>query len=103
MRDRIQLTSTTLDIAMSMGEGNPGALSLVMEILTGEPKNIFILLKCDAYRIYGSRLYMFWNDCCDRDINRMRQAIDEYNREEILDHIDNNGGYGKKFKLKGDE
>jgi hypothetical protein len=76
---RIKLTDTTMDALIKMSEGNPGALSAMMELLDKTPKidpqsalgGIGSILALDTYGIYGSDIYVLWSDKCGRDIRKM--------------------------------
>ena len=76
---RIELTDDTQDILVKMSEGNPGALSAMMEILKhgeeidpqgfmGAMGSILIL---DTWGIYGTDIYVLWSDKCKRDVRQM--------------------------------
>lgn len=60
------------DFVHTLSSGNPGALVFVMELLavedsTSRERNITALKRMDVLGIRGPKLYMLWNDCCDRD------------------------------------
>ena len=76
---RIELTDTGLDMVMKMSEGNPGAMTAIMDIMEksveidpqsalGEISNI---LSLDTHGIYGSGIYVLWNDKFQRDTRKM--------------------------------
>ena len=44
--------------------------------------------------ITGSRLYMLWNDCCDRDTKKALAVMGKMAVEEIVRHINYKGGRG---------
>lgn len=63
------------DFVHTLSLGNPGALVFVMELLTVEDsasrdRNITALKRMDVLGIRGPKLYMLWNDCCDRDAEK---------------------------------
>ena len=77
-KERIQLTDSTLDVITKMSEGNPGALTVIMQLLSSEKIDpdsalggLGNILSLDSYGIYGSDIYIFHNDICDRKINKM--------------------------------
>ena len=51
--------------------------------------------------LYGSYLYMLWNDCCNRDIKDVLKVIDGFKKEKIakqdVEERIKNVGYGKSF------
>lgn len=102
---RLTGTDSIMDVAMKMSEGNPGALTVIMQLLQN-PADIGFILACDSIGLYGSQLYMLWNDCCGRDMSRTKTVLKAWQRgkvtaEEILQHV--SGGYGVPFEGLNDE
>ena len=96
---RITIEDTVQSAIIKISEGNPGALTCMMELLEDRMGYNFMLM-LDSLEIYGEKIYMLWNDCCDRDITRMKLIIKNWQQgyitmEEIHEHI--SGGYGKPF------
>ena len=74
---RIELSDTEQDVVIKMAEGNPGALSVIMDILMGatsriDPDNtlegIGTILHLDQFGIYGPRIWMLYKDVCNQDM-----------------------------------
>ena len=96
---KIKLFDNPMSIIEKMSEGNPGAMAFCFEALK-DPADLHILLMCDTLGLYGPKLYMLWNDCCDRDIAKVRKVIKEWqsgrlSKEEINKNLD--GGHGRPF------
>ncbi len=80
---RIGLNDNTTDVLSKMSEGNPGALSAMMECLADKGKtdpNAFmgglgVLLSLDTLEIYGSDIYVLWSDICDKDTVKFIASI----------------------------
>lgn len=100
---RVQLTDTGMDVLMKMAGGNPGALTACMEIMSKIPegRGLMVLLRLDDIGIYEDRLYMLWNDCCNRNIeefdklmrnNQFGKVTDEQLRQAVA------GGRGRPFE-----
>ena len=90
--EKLGLDMSILDIAVTMSEGNPGALMVVMEMLE-DPSLTLDLLLCDSYGIRGSQLYMLHNDCCGRDNDKFRRTLmmircGIFSREQIKENLD---------------
>jgi hypothetical protein len=72
---RIELSDNMLDVATKMSEGNPGALTAIMECFTKGPgidpddiwKGLGPIIMLDNWEIYGSHIYILWNDICKRN------------------------------------
>lgn len=97
---KIHLSDSVETMFMKMSEGNPGALSVIMELLRSDSFHYIIM--CDTLELYGEKLYMLYNDCCGRDIEKMKNVIDDWqhgkiSKEEIHDHL--SSAYGKPFDV----
>lgn len=76
---RIQLTDSAMGMVLKMSSGNPGAMSALTEILVQSEKidpqrgmrGAGAILQLDAYGIYGSSIYILFNDKCHRDVRKM--------------------------------
>ena len=99
---RIKLTDTTRDMIIKMAEGNPGALTFLMEALNEDQMNMMnIILSADVLEIYGSKLYMLWNDACNREVSKVRDVFDAWitgalSKERIHENL--NQGRAKPFE-----
>lgn len=103
MSTRIKTTDALIDIAVKMSEGNPGALTFSIGILESGPDNIKYFLVLDELGLYGSAMYQLWNDCCQRDIEKVFKVLDKYSKGEftkefILDYVDQ--PYGKNIVIE---
>lgn len=76
---RIELTDTVTDMMVKMSDGNPGAITAMMMMLQEaeaiDPQAILggvgAVMQLDTYEIYGSDIYVLYNDKCGRDLRRM--------------------------------
>jgi len=73
--ERIKLTDNTIDIVYKMSEGNPGAMAVLMQMLTTntiDPDNALgglgAILMLDSLGIYGTDIYVLHNDICGREL-----------------------------------
>ena len=97
---KIHACDSIRDIIFKMSEGNPGAVCATMELLHSD---FHSLLMCDSLGLYGVKLYMLWNDCCNRDVSLVRKVmiawqLKRITTDEIYAHLA--GGYGKPFELE---
>lgn len=77
------------DFVVKCADGNIGAATCCMEILTsGDSKGITALQRMMDMNIKGEKIYLIWNDCCNRDIKKTIRVMHEKSKDEILDHID---------------
>ena len=73
---RINLEMNQTDVIVALGEGNPGATVVCMEILQQTPDidpqaalgGLGHLLMLDTFQIYGSRIWMLYKDVCGQDL-----------------------------------
>lgn len=71
---KLNLEDTTKDIIIKMSEGNPGAMTAIMDIFQNgtkiDPDDLFgmgSILMLDTFGIYGSNIYILWNDVCKKN------------------------------------
>lgn len=76
---RIVLTDNLISAMTKMSDGNPGALSAMMAIYEAhdeiDPQVVMgglgAILSLDTYEIYGTDIYILFNDKCGRDPRKM--------------------------------
>lgn len=80
--ERIKLTDSIMDIVVKMSDGNPGAMSALMEMLKPnniDPDNIMgglgAILGLDTYGIYGTDIYILYSDICERKLPKMLAVL----------------------------
>lgn len=104
---RIQLDMSIKDAVIAMSNGNPGALSVCMQILEQgsiiDPQDAFggfgALMQLDMLGIYDERIWMFYKDVCAQHLGKMLAVIRanqsgqvvEANKDSIAHAIDNYG------------
>ena len=87
-------------LAHYCANGNIGAFTFAREALKiDEKKAIEGLMRLDDINVIGEYLYVFWNDCCDRNTEFAIKVMNEYSAEDILDHLDNLSRDRWKFKM----
>jgi hypothetical protein len=76
--ERIKYTDTMQDVIVNMSEGNPGAITVMIQMIKTAPKidpqsalgPLGPLLNLDTLNIWGSRIWMFYKDVCNEDISK---------------------------------
>jgi hypothetical protein len=63
-----------LDLLMKYAQGNPGALTFMMELVA--PENVIniipIAIKLEEIpSLRGTNLYVLWSDLCNKDMNKV--------------------------------
>lgn len=85
-------------VSLDICEGNPGALAFVMDAynkLMFKAENAF--QKMQDANIKGSKLYMIWNDCCNRNTERAIDMILDNNVDTINHFINYEHGRGLRY------
>lgn len=89
-----------------LSEGNVGAVTFLLDIVkyTNENGDIFgwqqIFKEIDLMGLYGSHLYMLYNDCCNRNIRKAIKVIKSYGMlygDKEIDERIRNVGMGLSF------
>lgn len=70
---------TTMDVLVTMADGNPGAITVMCLLLEKsakiDPDSMFgglgKVLNLDTYGIYGPRIWQFYKDVCHQNLSRM--------------------------------
>ena len=76
---RLELTDTGMDVMIKMAEGNPGAMMVIGQVMQNAERidpqafggGIGVLLSLDGYGIYGTDIYILFNDKCNKDVRLM--------------------------------
>jgi len=80
---RIELNDSQMDVFVKMAEGNPGAITAMVEIMKESSEidpqacmgGLGKILCLDTYGIYGSDIYVLWSDKCGKNVRRMLMLI----------------------------
>ena len=102
---RIEETDIGLSILIKMSGGNPGALTVLSRILKEGtnidpyvPTPFLLILTLDTFEIYESRIWMFYKDVCNENIEHTIAMIRALQlglvSKEIMDHAIDNRGNG---------
>ena len=81
-------------------KGNPGCLAFLLEF--NFPADEIYLYLLGRLKINGERAYVLWNDCCDRNIYKVKAVLSAWAdgdipAEVISEHIFNDGLRGRPF------
>lgn len=83
MKTKIQLTDSVQDVMFKMSEGNPGALTVCLQMLKDgeqiDPDNAMgglgTILSLDTLGLYGSKIWMLYKDVCGQDLSKMLAVL----------------------------
>lgn len=102
-RKPIELDDSVMDVLVKMAEGNPGAVTVMTQILEHEKdKGPLRLLSLDDMNIRGSQIWVGFKDHCESKIEVFVKAIKDrdpamvetINRECFHPHMTNQGHEG---------
>ena len=90
--EKITGNMSTVDMIMTMCEGNPGAMNIIMQMMN-DPRGLMDILLCDSLDIRGSKLYMLYNDCCEKNNDKFNRTLTMlrcgvYSQEQIQANLD---------------
>lgn len=89
--ERINLDMSTVDAVVAMAEGNPGAVSVLTQLISrGGGVGIIDVLHLDAAEIYGPNIWIAYKDLCDEDADRLSA---ELRSGELQARIKDDTGY----------
>lgn len=82
--ERIKLSDSISTAITKMAEGNPGALNACLSLLKEGDKiypqyimeGMIYIYDLDKEGIYGSDIYVFWNDICNRETLKMIAVLE---------------------------
>lgn len=83
---------------VKISRGNPGAAAFAIDAVNYNLRDARrVFSRMESIAVVGDKLYMLWNDCCDRK-TLLTMAIAMYAPEEIiLSHINYENGRGIPF------
>ncbi len=84
---RMDPNGTVTDAIVVMVEGNPGALQAVIKLVKDAADGFGFIDHChlDDAEIYGSDIWLLYNDACDQNIEVMRTAIRDQKARKLLE------------------
>ena len=104
--DRITLKMSVEDVLIAMSGGNPGALTVCMDLMKSTPQvdpgnmlgGLGAIMSLDTLRIYEERIWMLYKDVCGEDIGKViallrawQLGIAPVSKESLAHAIDNYG------------
>lgn len=100
----INLDKMFAEIVLKETKGNPGCMMIVFDLINMQEKNdkpdnsAAFLGRMKALDITGEKLYLFWNDCCNRDTKKAVKIGIENSKEDIEKHINYQLGAGIPYE-----
>lgn len=83
MREEIKLDTSAMDLIVSMSEGNPGAVTVIAQLLKDKDMGLIFLLNLDDMNIRGTQIWVGYKDYCKEDIDKFREAVKKRDPEMV--------------------
>jgi hypothetical protein len=99
-----ELEKMFADTMKKITKGNPGCLMLILDLMNMQKNNdnsdeyAAFLGRMGALEIVGDKLYLFWNDCCNRNTKKAVKIGIENSKEDIEKHINYKLGVGIPYE-----
>lgn len=89
--EKITSDMSIMDMMMTMSEGNPGALTVLMQMMQ-DPRGFMDILLLDTLDIRGSKVWMLYSDSCDKNTGKFNRTLmalrcGAYSEEEIQENL----------------
>lgn len=81
-RESVGLGDSVQDIIFKMSEGNPGAITVLAQVLKKSDSGIFQILSLDDMNIRGPQIWVAYKDHCGEDLDKFIAAIE--NRDQAM-------------------
>ncbi len=89
--EKLTANMSLMDMMMVMSQGNPGALTVLMQMMEN-PNGILDIVLLDSLDIRGSKIWMLYSDSCNQDMGKFQRTLmalrsGAYTTEEIQDNL----------------
>ena len=82
---RVSLMDTMQEVLYKMSEGNPGGLTVMINLLKSDAVEGFMyLLDLDDMGIYGSKIWLAYKDVCREDLEVLKTKIQDRSIKDDL-------------------
>jgi len=83
-REALNVHDDMLSVIMQMGEGNPGAIRVLMELMKADQIDGFMrLLDLDDMNIRGSQVWLGYKDHCGEDMDTFMAAVRDRDKDMV--------------------
>ena len=93
------IDNEVMDYVNKICDGNPGAVGFFMIAGDMEPERAAAAFeRMRILGITGDKLYMLWNDCCNRNASVALDVMLEKSLDDIVEHINYEQGRGIEYR-----
>ena len=106
-RKPISLMGSTQAALIEMSEGNPGAITVLMELIgRDDPSAFMTILNLDDMNMRGSQIWVGFKDHCGEDIEKFAQCVNDRDPDMVKVvnsecFIPGEDGYGEEAVIAG--
>ena len=91
-REAVNFSDSTQTVLVKMSEGNPGAVSVLMDLLKrDDPAALMTLLTLDDMNMRGPQIWVGYKDHCESDIEKFAACINDRDPEMVATVNANSG------------
>lgn len=99
MREKIKLDSSIQDLIIQMSEGNPGGITVLMQLLENDSITGMIdILNLDDMNIRGTQIWIGYKDYCNEDIKKFQECLSDRD-QEMVNVINEQGRLGNHTEI----
>lgn len=99
LRKDLDLSGSLMDVVIEMAEGNPGAATVLANLLNDTPDRVVFLnliLALDDMNIRGSQIWVAFKDFAEKDLKKLKASIrarDPAMLAKVNEECDHSGGH----------
>lgn len=85
-RQPVELDDTTQDLVIKMAEGNPGALTVLCQLMERGMEGLMKILDLDDMNMRGSQIWVAFKDYSGQDLSVLIGALHERS-QDLVDKV----------------
>lgn len=98
-REKLELNNSGTEVIIKMAEGNPGGLSVLMQLMKKDSMACFgVMLDLDDMNIRGTQIWIGFKDHCKSDIDEFFKAV-RARDEGMVNTINEEGKLGNHSEI----
>ena len=75
MREKISLNDSFYDLVIKISEGNPGAITVISQMINDNPASMMNVLSLDDMNMRGSQIWVAYKDYCGESIDLFMESV----------------------------
>ena len=101
-REKIKIDMSTTDLLITMSEGLPGGVVVLVKLME-DPEGIGRILDLDDMNIRGTQIWIGFKDYCGEDIEKFKTAIKERDPKmiDVINRVGLSGNHEYRAVVHG--